>query len=145
MRETQLNAIVRQIVLGFVAAKQRVLFAGDVVVNRFFPIMPDTDANGGNWIRILDEMEKLKPATIVPGHGAAGDASLIGAMRDYLAGVRTRVGEMQRRGASVEKIDATLIPELRAKYHTWDNPEWIRSITFTASANTSEQAGPRSL
>jgi len=107
--------------------KQRVLFTGDVVVNRFFPIMPDSDANGNNWIRVLDDLEKLRPALIIPGHGAPGDASLIGSMREYLVGLRTRVESFQHTGESLEKIEATLIPEIRAKYKDWDNPEWIKN------------------
>jgi hypothetical protein len=47
---------------------------GDVIVNRFFPIMPDADANGTNWIRMLERIEQLHPAIVVPGHGEVGDA-----------------------------------------------------------------------
>ena len=107
--------------------KQRILFTGDVVVNRFFPIMPDADASGSNWIRMLDDLEKLGPSVIVPGHGAVGDAGLIGAMREYLVGVRLRVETLQRQGEPLEKIEAALIPEIRAKYKDWDNPEWIKN------------------
>src|SRR5437588_13052550 len=64
--------------------KQSILFGGDVVVNRFFPIMPDSDASGTNWIRMLERLEKLNPAIVVPGHGEVGDAGLIRTMRDYL-------------------------------------------------------------
>jgi glyoxylase-like metal-dependent hydrolase (beta-lactamase superfamily II) len=107
--------------------KQGILFAGDVVVNRFFPILPDTDANGSNWIRILDQLEKLGPATIVPGHGAVGDAKLIGTMREYLVSLRARVTELHHQGQPLEKIEATLTPEIRAKYKDWDNPNWIKN------------------
>ena len=107
--------------------KQRILFAGDVVVNRFFPILPDGDASGSNWILVLDQLESLGPATIVPGHGAVGDAKLIGAMREYLVGLRTRVAGLHRQGEPLEKIEATLIPETRAKYKDWDNPNWIKN------------------
>lgn len=107
--------------------KQKVLFTGDAVVNRFFPIMPDADASGSNWIRLLDDLKKLAPAKIVPGHGAVGDAGLIGAMHEYLTSVRQRVGELQARGESLEKIEAIVTPEIRARYKDWDNPEWIRN------------------
>ena len=34
--------------------KQSIVFGGDVVVNRFFPIMADSDSSGTNWIEILE-------------------------------------------------------------------------------------------
>src|SRR4029077_2606391 len=46
-----------------------VLFTGDVVINRFFPIFPDADASGKNWLSILDQLDEFHPRTIVPGHG----------------------------------------------------------------------------
>ena len=55
-----------------------VLFTGDVVINRFFPVFPDADASGKNWLAILDQLDELHPRTIVPGHGEVGGASLIG-------------------------------------------------------------------
>jgi len=107
--------------------KQKILFAGDVVVNRFFPIMPDADANGANWIAVLDRLEKLAPTTLVPGHGAVGDAGLIRAMRDYLVYVRDHVGALKARGLSKQQVERALSPEIRNKYKDWENPEWIKN------------------
>ncbi|MCI0403033.1 MAG: MBL fold metallo-hydrolase, partial [Acidobacteria bacterium] len=61
--------------------KQNILFGGDVVVNRFFPIMPDPDASPRGWLRTLEELEKLAPTKVVPGHGDVGDATLIRDMK----------------------------------------------------------------
>jgi len=105
--------------------KQSILFGGDVVVNRFFPIMPDSDASGTNWIRMLERLEKLNPAIVVPGHGEVGDAGLIRTMRDYLLFVRDRVQQMKSQGSNVADVEKTLEPEVRAKYKDWGNPNWI--------------------
>ncbi len=107
--------------------KQSVLFGGDVVVNRFFPIMPDADASGTNWIRMLERLEKLHPAIVVPGHGEVGDAGLITTMREYLVFVRDRVQQMKSQGRSMADVEKTLEPEVRAKYRDWDNPNWIKN------------------
>jgi glyoxylase-like metal-dependent hydrolase (beta-lactamase superfamily II) len=107
--------------------KQSILFGGDVVVNRFFPIMPDADASGANWIRMLERLEKLNPAIVVPGHGEVGDASLITAMREYLVFVRDRVQQMKSRRSSMADVEKTLEAEVRAKYKDWDNPNWIKN------------------
>ena len=107
--------------------KQRILFGGDVVVNRFFPIMPDADANGRNWIRMLERLEKLNPTIVVPGHGEVGDAALVTKMREYLEFVRDRVQQMKSQGSTLAEIEKRLEPEVRAKYRDWDNPNWIKN------------------
>jgi glyoxylase-like metal-dependent hydrolase (beta-lactamase superfamily II) len=107
--------------------EQGILFGGDVVVNRFFPIMPDADASGVNWISMLERMEKLNPKIVVPGHGEVGDASLIRQMREYLAFVRDRVQEMKSQGSGLEEVEKKLEPDVRTKYKDWDNPNWIKN------------------
>jgi glyoxylase-like metal-dependent hydrolase (beta-lactamase superfamily II) len=122
---------------GFVfLPKQSIVFGGDVVVNRFFPIMADSDSSGTNWIEILGRLEKLHPAIVVPGHGEVGDVGLITAMRDYLVFVRDRVQQMKSQGSSVMDVESKLGPEVRAKYKDWDNPDWIKNAidNFYSSA-----------
>src|SRR4029077_20193688 len=102
-----------------------VLFTGDVVINRFFPIFPDADASGKNWLSILDQLDEFHPRTIVPGHGEVGDASLISKERTYLKAVQTRVAELKAQGKSSEETAQTLSAEFRAKYPDWENPGWI--------------------
>jgi glyoxylase-like metal-dependent hydrolase (beta-lactamase superfamily II) len=107
--------------------KQRVVFGGDVVINRFFPIMADSDSSGTNWIQTLEHLQELNPAIVVPGHGEVGDVGLITAMREYLVFVRDRVQEMKSQGSTVAEVEARLGPEVRAKYKDWDNPDWIKN------------------
>jgi len=105
---------------------ERILFAGDLVENRFFPILPDADAHGSLWIDLLERLERLEPSTVVPGHGGVGDAGLIREVRDYLVHVRARVGELREAGRGQEEIEATLEPEIRSGYASWDNSIWIK-------------------
>jgi glyoxylase-like metal-dependent hydrolase (beta-lactamase superfamily II) len=105
----------------------KILFCGDLVVNRFFPIMPDADASGSHWIEALDRMQKLSPAIVVPGHGAVGDARLIETMKQYLVYVRGRVRELHAQGQTLVEIESFLGPEVRSRYKDWDNPEWIKN------------------
>ena len=116
--------------------KQRILFGGDVVINRFFPIMADSDSSGMSWIQTLERLEKLNPAIVVPGHGEVGDVGLVAAMREYLVVVRERVQEMKSQGSGVTDVEAKLEPEVRAKYKDWDNPNWIKNAidNFYSSA-----------
>jgi glyoxylase-like metal-dependent hydrolase (beta-lactamase superfamily II) len=104
---------------------ERVLFAGDLVENRFFPILPDDDAHGSEWIALLERMEALEVTTVVPGHGEVGDAALIGDVREYLEYVRRRVNEAAASDTSLEDAKLQLEPEIRSRYATWDNEIWI--------------------
>ena len=105
--------------------EDKVLITGDVVVNRFFPIFPDPDASGKNWLVILSRFESLQPRTVVPGHGEVGDAGLINAEQSYLKTVRSRTAELKAQGKSAKEAAQLLTPEFRMKYPNWDNPGWI--------------------
>jgi glyoxylase-like metal-dependent hydrolase (beta-lactamase superfamily II) len=120
-----------------VVEEDGVLFTGDVIVNRFFPIMPDAESSGMNWLAVLDDLEAMHPRIVVPGHGEAGDASLFGKERDYLRTVQSRVIELKKQGVSSEEVAKVLAKEIRAKYPDWDNPEWIpvAAERFYAEAN----------
>jgi glyoxylase-like metal-dependent hydrolase (beta-lactamase superfamily II) len=102
-----------------------VLFTGDTVINRFFPIFPDKDASGKNWLSILDQLDEFHPRTVVPGHGEVGDAKLISIERTYLKAVQSRVAELKSQGKSAEESAKVLLVEFRAKYPDWGNPGWI--------------------
>jgi glyoxylase-like metal-dependent hydrolase (beta-lactamase superfamily II) len=105
--------------------EERIVFAGDLVENRFFPILPDDDAHGSQWIELLEQMERLGAETVVPGHGEVGGASLIGEVHEYLEHVRAAVHEAVHGGASPEDVKAQLEPEIRGRYQTWENEIWI--------------------
>jgi glyoxylase-like metal-dependent hydrolase (beta-lactamase superfamily II) len=111
-----------------------VLFAGDLVENRFFPILPDADAHGSRWIDVLADLEAAafnwarawrRTTTVVPGHGEVGGAELLRDVRVLMETIRTRTTELAGSGSSVEHIQQQLEPEIREQYPDWDNPEWI--------------------
>jgi len=110
--------------------QERILFTGDLVETRMFPIFPyfppdDTDVDGSRWIDVLERLLALDPAIVVPGHGEVGDASLIAATRDYMVVVRRETARLAAEGHDADAIVATLEPELRSRYADWDSPEWI--------------------
>ena len=105
--------------------EDKVLFTGDVVVNRFFPIFPDADASGKNWLAVLNQFQALQPRTVVPGHGEVGDATLVAKEQAYLKGLQSRVAELKRQGKSSAEASRVLSAEFQMKYPDWDNPGWI--------------------
>ena len=105
--------------------EDKVLFTGDVVVNRFFPIFPDKDASGKNWLAVLNQLEALHPLKVVPGHGEVGDSGLITGEQSYLKAVRSRTAELKAQGKSSKDAAQLLTAEFKMKYANWDNPGWI--------------------
>jgi glyoxylase-like metal-dependent hydrolase (beta-lactamase superfamily II) len=101
--------------------EQRVLFTGDLVESGCFAIFPwfppdDADVNGDRWIGVLEELERLEPAVVVPGHGEAGDIGVIATARQYIQTLRTETRQL-----------AELDRSMRELHPDWAQPEWIAS------------------
>lgn len=65
--------------------KERVLFAGDLIVEGTHPNLTSGDPE--HWLTVLDRLEELGPERIVTGHGPLATAASLGTMRDYLSTV----------------------------------------------------------
>lgn len=107
--------------------EERILFPGDLVEDRFFPIFPDEDAVGGKWLTVLERLEELDPAVVVPGHGEVGDAEMIGVAKGFLIAARDGVRRLSEEGRDLDAIKAELEEEFRGRYPDWDNEIWIGS------------------
>jgi glyoxylase-like metal-dependent hydrolase (beta-lactamase superfamily II) len=110
--------------------EHRILFAGDLLETRCFAIFPwmppvDVDVDGDSWIAVLEAIERLKPAIVVPGHGEIGDARTLAAAREYLEVLRAETRRLARSGAAEDDAVAELTPSLQARYPDWEHPEWI--------------------
>ena len=79
-----------------------VLFPGDIVESKLFPMMPNDDATMKGWISIVDQLEPLKPRFVVPDHGELGDGSLVGKERATLIELQGRAQELKRQGKSAD-------------------------------------------
>jgi len=74
---------------------ERVLFAGDIVQNGRIPFMASAAVNTRNWLAGLDEVAKLEPRFIIPGHGspATSATEAIAFTDSYIRFVRRAMGE----------------------------------------------------
>lgn len=109
---------------------ERVLFTGDLVESRCFAIFPwfppdDTDVDGDRWIAVLEALERLDPALVVPGHGELGDAGVVATAREYLQQLRAETRRLADAGASEDEAAEELDRHFRALHPDWDQPEWI--------------------
>lgn len=127
----------------FVLVKEdRVLFGGDVITNRFFPII--LGESGAGWIEVLGRIEKLKPAKVVPGHGELADASLIAQERAFLESMQARTRAVKSQGVSADRAATLLTEEFKAKYSNWGNPEFLGGGIRRFYAEAAQGAAPAS-
>jgi glyoxylase-like metal-dependent hydrolase (beta-lactamase superfamily II) len=110
--------------------EERILFTGDLVESRIFPIYPwfppdDADVDGSRWIEVLRWLESLEPAHVVPGHGEIGDKSLTVTAREYHELLREETFRQTDAGADADEAVAALEPGIRERYADWEQPEWI--------------------
>ena len=113
--------------------EDKVLFSGDVVMNRTFLAAAATSSIG-TWLSTLDELDALQPVVVVPSHGGIGDRSLIVKDRDYLKAVQTRVGELKAQGKSADEAAQTVTTEIQAKFPDWATPMRIGAAARAAYA-----------
>jgi glyoxylase-like metal-dependent hydrolase (beta-lactamase superfamily II) len=109
---------------------ERILFTGDLVEERIFPIYPyfppdDADVDGARWIDVLRRLEELGPAVVVPGHGAVGDVSVIAVAREFHEQLRDRTRRLAAEGLDADEAVALLEPDLLGLHPDWEQPEWI--------------------
>lgn len=113
-----------------VLVDDRVLFTGDLVETRMFPITPffpphDTEVDPGRWIGVLDDLIALGPDVVVPGHGEITDLSTVRAVRDYLRHVVAEVARLHEAGVPLDDATARIDQDARDRWPDWQNPEWI--------------------
>jgi glyoxylase-like metal-dependent hydrolase (beta-lactamase superfamily II) len=111
-------------------ADERILFTGDLVEERVFPIYPyfppeDADVDGSAWIDVLSRLEALEPAQVVPGHGEVAQVDVIATAREYHERVRESTFRLADDGISEDDAVAQLEPEILARYAGWEQPEWV--------------------
>ncbi len=111
-----------------------VLFTGDLVENRFYPIFPylppyDVDVDGRNWIAVVEELQRLDAGIVVPGHGEVEDSRLFGTTHEYLTFLRSETKRLAGEGRDADAIIVALAPQLRNRYPDWDPSEPWRIAT----------------
>src|SRR6266436_2805925 len=99
----------------------RTLVSGDVVQNKTMPNIFGDGGTPATWLAVLDKVEALNAAHILPDHSAPGDGSLVGAERDLIAGIQTRALALKQQGVSVEDAGKQISAELKTQHPDWPN------------------------
>jgi glyoxylase-like metal-dependent hydrolase (beta-lactamase superfamily II) len=112
----------------------RVLFAGDIVMNGTFVAFASPYSSVRAWIAALDRLAPLDPARIVPSHGDMGDASLISKDQAYLSAVQRRTRELKTDAKSVDEAVPIVTREMEAQFPGWTNPPRVAAAVRAAFA-----------
>ena len=110
----------------------RILFAGDVVMNRTFVAFASPYSSVKAWLEDFDQLETLHPVTVVPSHGPVGDASLIADQRTMMKAIQARAIDLKRQGQSADETAATVQQEFQARFPDWAAPARVAIIAKTA-------------
>jgi len=110
-----------------VRKSQVVLFAGDLIEERYFGILGDSESHVLPWIDRLSHLEQLEPQIVVPGHGHMGGPQLITNYRAYFEHAKHRADELRTAGKLSEAdIIERVTAELLDLHPDWDNRNWAR-------------------
>lgn len=90
---------------------ERISLLGDLVVTGMHPSLGDGYPR--EWIRILDHVSRLGGRTVVPGHGAVGDAHAVRRVQEYLRDLTRLVRKAE---AEREPLASIEVPE---RYRRW--------------------------
>jgi glyoxylase-like metal-dependent hydrolase (beta-lactamase superfamily II) len=99
----------------------RTLISGDVVQNK---TMPNIFGDGGTpaaWIAVLDKVDSLNAAHVLPDHSSPGDGSLVAAERSLLVEIRTRALGLKGQGMSADDAGKQISAELKTQHPDWPN------------------------
>ncbi len=92
--------------------ESRVLFTGNLAS---FGLVPEAQLGElPGWIDALRELQDLKPARVVPGHGAPGPAAGLSQMSDYLQSLVDETRAAYARGDGLmETVERVQLPQFR--------------------------------
>jgi glyoxylase-like metal-dependent hydrolase (beta-lactamase superfamily II) len=115
---------------------ERIAFMGDLVPVRTHPSFA---GDAAEWLRILERVEQLDIATLVPGHGQVGSLADCTTTRRYIGELWALASAVARAGGTADEAAAVPVP---AAYASWAAPtaypETMRFL-YRQSATASEQ------
>jgi cyclase len=104
----------------------RIAFMGDLLAVKNHAALWDGDPE--EWVRILQQVEMLDLAVVVPGHGPVGTPEDLALLRQYISDLLRTASAVVGGGHSAEDAAARPIP---APFDTWSVPEvFARNMRF---------------
>lgn len=111
---------------------QKVIFAGDLIEERIFPIVPlfpptiqATDINLSLWEKALTQITQQRPRIIVPGHGNLGGVEIANQVRNYFQEIRKLVALSKANKINAAQAVRQLELVVQHRHPTWERKEFI--------------------
>ena len=111
---------------------QKVIFAGDLIEERAFPIVPlfppmiqARDINLRTWETALADIAQQQPRIIVPGQGNLGGVEIANQVRDYFQEIRKLVASSKANNLSAANAVRQLESVVQRRYPLWERSEFI--------------------
>lgn len=117
----------------FFVEQDRVLFAGDVVMNQSF-LAAGPAASMTGWLAAFDAFDAWKPGVVVPAHGAVGEGGLVAANRAFMTEIQSRARALAAEGRSADEAAKIVTAELTAKHPGWPRANGIANAARAAIA-----------
>jgi len=116
---------------GFFVEEDKVLFSGDVVMNESFLAATDVSSMAA-WLKAFDTFEAMKPATIVPAHGAVGTGALIASNREIMTKIRDRAAALKAQGVPLDQAAPAVQAEIVAAHPAWPRANGVAAAARSA-------------
>ena len=100
----------------------KTLISGDVVQNKVVPNIYGDGGTPSSWIAVLDEVEKLGAAHVLPTHSPVGDGSLVAKEKAFIVDLRTRALISSNRASTPKRPAGCLPPSSRPSIQTGPSP-----------------------
>ncbi len=97
----------------------KTLISGDVVQNKVVPNIYGDGGTPSSWIAVLDQVEKLGAAHVLPTHSPVGDGSLVAKEKAFIIDLRSRALGLKQQGIDAEQAGRLLTAEFKTKYADW--------------------------
>ena len=111
---------------------QKVMFVGDLVEERMFPIVPlfppmisAADIDLRAWEKALARVSEQQPQIVVPGHGNLGGAEIADHVRGYFGQIRRMVASREANKMTPAEAVRQLEPAVQRLHPTWERTMYI--------------------
>lgn len=110
--------------------KERILFSGDLIEERMFPIFPwfppnDIDVDADRWRAALRGFERFAPRLLIPGHGDPGPVAIALDLAKQMDNIERHVADAIQSGIPSHELHTRLKPLILAENANWEHPELI--------------------
>jgi glyoxylase-like metal-dependent hydrolase (beta-lactamase superfamily II) len=113
-----------------VLPKEQILFAGDLIEERMFPIFPyfpplDAELDGARWSSALGDFKRFSPKLIIPGHGDPGSLTIASNLKSQMDQVQQAVAALHAAGFTADQMIAQCKPKIINAFPDWQHPELL--------------------